>query len=591
MNETFDIWQFAAGLGIFIFGMYLLEDALKALSGKAFRRMTALYTKGRLRAIGSGLMTTAVLQSSSAVSLMVLAFVGAGIISMENGIAMMMGANIGTTFTAWVVALLGFKLSIDSFAFPFIAIAGIGLVFSEVGARLFNFSRFLIGFGFLFLGLNYMKISIEGLTQSFDLNQFHDYGLWLYLLVGIALTAIMQSSSATIAIVLTALNSQLISFNMGVAMVIGANVGTTGTVLLGSLGKGVRAKKIVGVSHLVFNLVTGLIAFASINMSVQLIGSLVDINSNSVVGLALFHTLFNICGVILFYPLIGLLTRTLLEIFPQRQKVLTVYLDRTPTEVTEAATTALIKEIHHLLTECQLYNLRVLSIKEKLVFKQDLPFEKNSAGKTGLVELYDNIKLLHGEIFAYYARLQTQKLEESEAHNLERVIFASRNIMNSTKNFKGILADLEEFDAADNIYLNNQYKLFRQRLLGLYQTMNPLAELESQAEQYRGILQVFLSIEEEDKSFIRETMDAVSDNQIQGVEISSLLLVNRLFTQGCRLQVFAIKDLLLSNEQINDFDQALDMKELIEEEHARESKNNPDKASTTSPKSTAKMAQ
>ncbi len=144
--------------------------------------------------------------------------------------------------------------------------------------------------------------------------------------------------------------------------------------------------------------------------------------------------------------------------------------------------------------------------------------------------------------------------------------------MNSIKNFKGILVDLEEFDAAENMYLNNQYKLFRKRLLELYQAMNPLADLESQEEQYREILKVFLHIEEEDKSFIRKTMDAVSDNQIQGVEISSLLLVNRLFTQGCRLQVFAIKDLLLSNEQINDFDRALDMKELIEEEKARESK-------------------
>lgn len=581
MSATFEIWQFLAGLGIFIFGMYLLEDALKALSGKTFRRMIALYTRGRLRAIGSGVMVTTVLQSSTAVSLMVLAFVGAGIISMGNGIAMMMGANIGTTFTAWVVALLGFKLSIDSFAFPFIAIAGIGLVFSEVGAKLFNFSRFLIGFGFLFLGLNYMKMSVESLTQTFDLNQLHDYGLWLYLLVGIALTAITQSSSATIAIVLTAINSQLISFNMGVAMIIGANVGTTITVLLGSLGKGVRAKKIVGVSHLIFNLVTGLLAFASIDVSVKLIGNLVDINSNSVVGLAIFHTLFNVCGVIIFYPFIGLLTRTLLAIFPHRKKVLTMYLDRTPAEVTEAATAALTKEIHHLLTECQLYNLRVLSIKEKLVFKQNLPFEKNSGGKIGLVELYENIKLLHGEIFAYYARLQAQKLEESEVHNLERVIFASRNIMNSIKNFKGILTDLEEFDATENSYLNKQYKLFRQRLLALYQAMNPLADLESQEEQCQEILKGFLHIEEEDKSFIRETMKAVSDNQIQGMEISSLLLVNRLFTQGCRLQVFAIKDLLLSNKQISDFDRAMDMKELIEEEQAKELKNHPDKTPTT----------
>ncbi|MEN8134666.1 MAG: Na/Pi symporter [Thermodesulfobacteriota bacterium] len=576
MNETFDLWQLLAGLGIFIFGMHLLEDSVKSLSGRAFRRMISNYTRGRLRAIGSGAMVTGVLQSSSAVSLMVLAFVGAGVVNMENAIAVMMGANIGTTFTAWVVAFLGFKLEIDSFAFPFIAIAGIGLIFSEVTSRLFSLSRFLLGFGFLFLGLNYMKVSVEGLSLLFDLSQFHDYGLWLYLVAGVALTALMQSSSATIAIVLTAMNSQLISFNMGVAMVIGANVGTTVTVMLGSLGRGVRAKKIVGMSHLVFNLVTGFIAFLGINGLVWLVGISVDINSNSVMGLALFHTLFNILGVLLFYPFIVLLARTLDGIYPQRQRVLTVYLDRTPVEVADAAAAALAKEISHLLEECQLYNLRVLEIEEKLVFAHDLPFEKSGGKKFGLADLYANIKLLHAEIFAYYAKLQAQKLEEPEVHNLERVIFASRNIMNSIKNFKGIRADLDEFDASENKYLNGQYKLFRKRLLELYQGMNFLRNLDSREEQYRELLKLFLHIEEADKTFIRETMDAVSDNKVREMEIASLLLVNRLFTQGCRLQVFAMKDLLLSPEQINDFDRALDMKELIEEEKAKEAKNNLD---------------
>ncbi len=578
MDETFDLWQLLAGLGIFLFGMYLLEDSVKALSGKAFRRMISHYTRGRLRAIGSGAMVTGVLQSSSAVSLMVLAFVGAGVMSMENAIAVMIGSNVGSTFNAWIVAFFGFKLKIDSFAFPLIGIAGIALIFSEAASRLFNFSRLLIGFGFLFLGLNYMKVSVEGFSQAFDLSLFHDYGLWFYLLLGTCLTALMQSSSVTIAIILTALHSQVISFNMGVAMVIGANVGTTVTVLLGSLGKGVRAKKIVGMSHLVFNLVTGFVAFFTINVSVWLVGSLIDINSNSVMGLALFHTLFNVLGVILFYPFIGLLARTLFEAFPHRQKVLTIYLDRTPVEVTDAATAALGNEILHLLEECQLYNMRVLEIEEKLVFDHELPFEKNVVKKYGLAELYGNIKLLHGEIFAYYAKLQARKVEETEVHKLERVVFASRNIMNSIKNFKGIRADLDEFDVAAKKYLNLQYKMFRKRLLELYQGMKSLRALESSEEQYRELLKIFLHIEEADKGFIRETMAAVAENKIQGVEIASLLLVNRLFSQGCRLQVFALKDLLLSPEQITDFDRALDMKELIEEEQARESKENPDEA-------------
>jgi len=572
MSGNFDVWKLLAGLGIFLFGMFLLEEAVKALTGKAFRRLIRSYTDGRLKAICSGSLVTAILQSSSAVSLMVLAFVGAGVMSMENGIGVIMGSNIGTTFTAWIVATLGFKIKIDSFALPFIGIGGVGLILWKPPTKLSQVSRLLIGFGFLFLGLDYMKGSVEAFAHNFDLSQIPDYGLWLYLLLGTILTALMQASAASIAIALTALNSKLITFDMGAAIVIGANVGTTITVLLGSIG-GTPAKKRVAMSHLLFNVVTGVVAFLTLHGLVRFIQLFFDIHSNSVVGLALFHTLFNIIGVILFFPFVGLLARLLLKLYPDRKTVLTVYLANTPTEVTDAATAAMKKEVHHLLQECQLYNLRLLHIDEKLVFDQDSFFEKIKKKKISLIELYENIKLLHAEIFAFYSRLQAQRLEENEAKENERVVFASRNIMNSIKNFKGIQHDLEEFDAAGNSYLNAQYKLFRKRLLEIYHDMNRIQRLDNREEQYRTLLQTFLHIEEVDTHFIRETMNAVSAGHIHEMEIASLLLVNRLFTQACRMQVFSMKDLLLTPEQINNFDRALDMKEIMEEEKTKSLKN------------------
>ena len=437
MDGNFDVWKLLAGLGIFLFGMFLLEEALKALSGKAFKKLIRSYTDGRLKAIASGSLVTAILQSSSAVSLMVLAFVGAGVMSMENGIGVIMGSNIGTTFTAWIVATLGFKLKIEGFALPLIAIGGIGLASSDSSAKFFHFCKLLIGFGFLFLGLDYMKASVDGIAHNFDLSQVPEYGLWLYLVVGILITAVMQSSSASIAIALTALHSQLITFHMGVAMVIGANVGTTITILLGAIS-GIQAKKRVAISHLLFNVITGIIAFLAIPVLVWTVKLIFDIQTNSVMGLALFHTLFNIIGVLFFLPFIGLLARQLIRIFPDRKTVLTVFLDKTPNEVTDAATAALRKELLHLLLECQFYNLRLLHIDEKLVFDQDSPLETSKKKKIPLPELYESIKLLHAEIFAFYSRLQAHKLEEHEAKDNERIIFASRNIMNSIKNFKGI---------------------------------------------------------------------------------------------------------------------------------------------------------
>ena len=572
MGTNFDFWRLLAGLGIFLFGMLLIEESVRALSGRTFRRIIRQYTDGRLKSIGSGSLVTALLQSSSAVSLMVLAFVGAGVMSMQNAIGVIMGSNIGTTFTAWVVAVLGFKIKIESFALPFIGIGAIGSIFLRSYPKLSLISRLLIGFGFLFLGLDYMKGSVENFSQNFDLNQFPNYGLLFYVLVGALITAVMQASAATIAIVLTALHSQLITFDIGIAMVIGANVGTTITVLLGSIG-GVPAKKRVALSHLIFNVITGLFAFLGIPALVWIINIFLDVQSHSLMGLALFHTLFNVFGIILFFPFVGLLSSLLVKLYPDYRPILTVYIDKTPTEVPDAATAALRKEIHHLLQECQLYNLRLLRIDEKLVFDDDTPFEKNLKRKFTLDDLYDYIKRLHAEIFTYYSKIQSQKLNEPEAKELERLSFASRNIMNALKNFKGVRHNMDEFDGSDNIYLNLQYKLFRKRLLELYHAMSHILQSDNKEDQYRSLLTAFGHVEEADNLFINNISKAVCGQNIQEIEIASLLLVNRLFTQSCRMQIYCLKDLLLSLEQIKSFDRAMDIKESMDAEKVKSQAN------------------
>jgi phosphate:Na+ symporter len=351
-------------------------------------------------------------------------------------------------------------------------------------------------------------------------------------------------------------------------MVIGANVGTTITVILGSLG-GIPAKKRVAFSHLVFNVITGVVAFFSIRPLVWFIIHFVDIQTNNVMGLALFHTLFNIIGVILFFPFIKLLTNKLYRLFPDHKAILTVYINNTPTEVIEAATSAMRKEILHLLHECQLYGTRLLNINRQLTFSEALRIQTSIWEKLSFESLYENIKRLHAEIFAYYSKLQNQKLEEVEAKELERIIFASRNIMNSLKNFKGIRLDLDEFESSENAFLNSQLKLFRKRLLNVYNDMGSIQKLLDKEEQYENLLKVFVKIEEDDKLCVNETLRAVAEGKIQELEISSMLLVNRLFTQACRLQIFSLKDLLLSQELINNFDRALDMKEVLEEEKGK----------------------
>ncbi len=568
MNGSLDLWKLLAGLSIFLYGMFLMEDSVKALSGRAFRKMIRYYTNGRLRSIGSGTFITAILQSSSAVSLMVLAFVGAGVMTMENGIGVMMGANLGTTCTSWIVATFGFKLKIEVFALPLIAAGGFLYIVFGTTPKVFQGSRLLLGFGFLFLGLDFMKTGVANYAQHIDLAALADYGNWLYLLIGIMITALMQSSSASIAIILTALSSGLITFDTSLAMVIGSNVGTTVTVLLGSIG-GTQSKKRVGTSHLIFNLTTGIVAFVALQPLSRLVAQFIDINTNAVMGLALFHTIFNLLGVIIFVPFIGILARSLNTVFPDHRKVLTVYLQDTPTEVPEAATASLRKEILHLFQECQVYGLRTFRVDEKLVFDHSLPFEAGRNKLKRLPDFYENVKLLHGEIIGFYAKLLSAQLEESEARELERMTYASRNIMNSIKNIKGLSHDLEGFDASENEYLNRQYKRFRRRLMELYHDINRFLELEDPQQQYHGLLRTVVHIEQMDKRFLGTVMKKAAEGGINELEIASLLIANRLFSQSSRLQVFALKDLILNEQEISDFDHAMDMKELLDEEQGR----------------------
>lgn len=227
---------------MFLFGMYHLESGLQGLAGKSFKRFLKNSTRTKFKGILSGTLVTAILQSSSLVTLLTLAFLSSGIISFQSSLGVVLGANLGTTVTAWLVASLGFKADIAGLSFPFLTIGILSYLFMENRPFLKNIGAFLVGFGLLFLGLDYMKDSIEELANHLDLASYSHFGLWFFLLIGLIITALIQSSSALIVIVLSALNANLIDIYQSTSMVIGASIGTTSTLLLASI-KGTPDKK------------------------------------------------------------------------------------------------------------------------------------------------------------------------------------------------------------------------------------------------------------------------------------------------------------------------------------------------------------
>lgn len=524
--EHLDIWRLLAGLGIFLFGMYMLEESIRLLAGRAFKGLIRRYTGSRLRGIVSGMISTAILQSSTAVSLMVLAFVGAGMMSLVNAVAVMNGAMVGTTMTAWIVALFGFKFEIATFALPMIAVGGLGLILLARSPRYVNICKLLVGFGFLFHGLDFMKSSVEDLAAAIDIAALPDLGLWVYALAGLSLTAIMQSSSATIAITLTLLYNGVIDFNAAAAMVVGANVGTTVTVLLGSIG-GATIKKQAAVSQLAFTAGTALVTFLMMPLLLYLVLDIGGFHSRPVLGLALFHTIFNLMGVCIFYNLLPSLTVGVRRLIPEpRRPELTFYINNTTPEVPEAAIEALRKEV--------INQARWSADYIRMIYGVD------PASRTRGQVNYDDLERLHAEIFTFYARIQAYEVEEVEAKRLEPFIRASRSIMNAVKNLYEQNQELDEYRREDNEFMQQAWRRFLERLRIISEAVDTVA---AAADVDHGELlgEVFQVVEETDKSFIRACAEAVSNREIKRRDVTRLLMSNRLFTQSCRMLALSLQ--------------------------------------------------
>ena len=260
MIDEFDIWGLLAGVSLFLFAMSLLETALHALGGRRLSSFLRERTDTALKSVGGGLIATALLQSSSVVSLMVLAFVGAGLLGLPSALGIVFGSNLGTTLTGWLVATLGFKFDIENLALPLIAVGGIAYLAAR--GRWAEFGRVALGLGLLLLGLQFMKGSAASLTDTIDVAALGNFAAWQFLLFGIVVAAVIQSSSATMMITLTALNAGIISLPSAAAIAVGADLGTTTTVLIGAIG-GAPVKRMVATAHFVFNVVTDIIAFMS----------------------------------------------------------------------------------------------------------------------------------------------------------------------------------------------------------------------------------------------------------------------------------------------------------------------------------------
>lgn len=254
----FDFLTLVGSLGMFLYGMKIMSEGLQKVAGDKLRNILSVMTTNRFTGVLTGILITALIQSSSATTVMVVSFVNAGLLSLAQSISVIMGANVGTTVTAWIISLFGFKVDISVFALPLIGIS-IPLVFSGKSKRK-SWGEFLMGFAFLFMGLAYLKDSVPDLQSNPQVLAFlQNYtsmgyvSILLFLLLGSILTVIVQSSSATIAITLIMCTKGWIPFEMAAAMVLGENIGTTITANIAAISANISAKR-AALAHLMFNI-------------------------------------------------------------------------------------------------------------------------------------------------------------------------------------------------------------------------------------------------------------------------------------------------------------------------------------------------
>lgn len=315
----------AAGVSIFLFGMLSLEQGFKAFTGGVLERILQKTTDTPWKSFGFGFLSATLMQSSGLVSILTVSFLSAGLLDLVAGIGIIFGSNLGTTTGAWLIAGLGLKVNIASYAMPLL-VFGVLCIFQR-GKPLKGIGYILSGLGFLLLGIHYMKDSFEHVESGINLASYAMpgiKGLLVYTTVGIIATIIMQSSHAAMLLTITAVSVHQISYDNALALVIGANIGTTVTAIIASFGANIQGKRLAG-SHLLINLFTGIIVLffiEELGIAVDIISTNLGIAaSDNAMKLATFHTLFNLIGVILFFPFINqqvtLLEKILVEKRPK----------------------------------------------------------------------------------------------------------------------------------------------------------------------------------------------------------------------------------------------------------------------------------
>lgn len=459
-----DFLTLFGALGFFIYGMKVMSEGIQRTAGSKLRDILSSMTRNRYLGVFTGFLITCLIQSSSATTVMVVSFANAGLLSLVESIGVIMGANIGTTITAWLIAIFGFKVKISAFALPIIAI-GLPLMFAKK-STLRSISEVLIGFALLFLGLDALKNSVPDLNENPEvlefLAQFTNYGILstiIFVSVGTVITIIVQSSSAAMALTLTLLFNEVITFEMAAAMVLGENIGTTITANLAAIVANVHAKRAAR-AHLIFNIFGVVWMILLFPYFIDFIHYLwdpflnfisdADLNkSQSELKLSLFHTIFNIINTLLMIGFVSFIARIVIKLVPSKgeedEAIRLEFISNGMIVNAEAS----ILEAKREISKFTRLVIKMTDFVSGLMVETDTKkFKKQVAKIKRYEEITDNVE---SEIVTYLAKVSESELSEKSSLSV-RAIMSIAGDLETIADINYNMSRILERKSADKVY-------------------------------------------------------------------------------------------------------------------------------------------
>jgi phosphate:Na+ symporter len=524
--DNLEIWRFLAGIGFFIHGMGQIENVLKNVSGRSLKLFISRNTQNLFKAIAIGAIITGIAQSSSVVSLIVLAFVEAGVITFRNALGLILGTNLGTTLSSWIVATVGFKVNITGYAFPIIAITTIGMFFFEKKRNLYNLFSLFFAIGILFLGLGFMKESAEILVSHIDLSAYTNHSITFYVLFGFVLTTIIQSSAATVALTLTAIYTGVLTFPLAVAIVIGSEVGTTIKILLWGV-KGSVDKKRVAWGNFIYNIFTSIIAYLFLYKIVYFIENIVGI-TDPLIGLVFFQSLINFMSILLFVPFLNLFSNWLERKFNAQNQTQNSYINPNLPVAPTLATDAMQKESENLLNKSLLFSQNILHTNTTK--PEGLVQNLKSFTKTfeNIENEYQRLKQTEGDLLHYIATvIETHKVSKTKTTKLLRYAHSARQSVYAAKTINDIAHNLTEFEASANNLLHQQGAIISTEWSDFEQQFKQLMLYTKPNDLSLQIDACMIEIKKMDEKQKIEIFDWLKNHQLTEIEASTLMNVHR----------------------------------------------------------------